>query len=104
MRLGLVSFVAGLVAGELALHTIFWQVMIVAFFALFGAISGLFGALGLLIGIASWAAIAFKYYESTYSKSEVKQSLIDGLGEDYEKEIDEEFRLKFGQEDRKSVV
>ena len=104
MRLGLVSFVAGLVAGELALHTIFWQVMIVAFFALFGAISGLFGALGLLIGIASWAAIAFKYYESTYSKSEVKQSLIDGLGEDYEKEIDEEFRLKFGQDPDRDLI
>ncbi len=90
-----ISFAAGWLAGELAPHVIFWQVVTVAFFVLIGAVWGFFGALGFLICIASWAAIAFYYYEASFAKNEVAHALSDSLGPDFESDINEPFRERF---------
>ena len=94
-RVAVVSFASGWIVGELALHVIFWQAVIVAFFVLIGAVSGFFGALGFLICLASWAAMAYYYYQSTWAESEVDLALVDGLGADFESEINESARSRF---------
>ena len=94
-RFATVSFGAGWITGELALHVIFWQTMIVAFFVLIGAVWGFFGAIGFLICLASWATMAYYYYQSTWSENEVSDALAGGLGQDFEDSVDETFRARF---------
>ncbi len=99
-----VSFAFGLPTGELAPYTIFWQAMTVTFFVLTGAVWGLFGALGFLLCVGAWAAMALYYYEGTRAREEVQDALIQGLGKTYESRIKVEFRDQFGREPDKALI
>lgn len=98
------SFAFGLPTGELAPHVIFWQALTVAFFVLIGAVWGLFGALGFLLCIGAWSAIALYYYQGERAQEEVATALLEGLGEDYESEINETFREKFSYEPDEQLI
>lgn len=94
-KISTVSFLAGWLTGELAMHVIFWQVLAVAFFVMIGAVWGFFGAIGFLICLAAWASMAYYYYESTFAEAEVSIALKDGLGNDYKSDIDDAMRGRF---------
>lgn len=89
------SFLVGWFTGEMALHFIFWQVLIVGFFVLTGSVWGFFGAIGFLICVSSWATMAYYYYESTDAEAEVAIALKTGLGEAFESGISEDLRKRF---------
>jgi acetyl esterase/lipase len=85
-----VSFLAGWLTAELAIHHIIWQVALVFLFIISGAVTGLFGALGFVICVCSWLAMAYHYMQSDKAEMETADALYDGLGEDYLQQIDEE--------------
>ncbi len=86
-----VSFLAGWLTSELAIHHIVWQVILVSFFIWGGAMSGFLGALGFFICVGAWMAMAYHYIQSEKAETEVADALYDGLGDEYLQEIDEEF-------------
>ena len=97
-RFAFASFAFGLPAAELAPHVIFWQAVILAFFVLVGAVWGFFGAIGFIICMAAWGAMALHYYRGSRIEPLVSDALEAGLGEDFEDEIQPEFRATFGTE------
>ena len=103
-RWSFLSFAFGLPTGELAPHVIFWQALTVAFFVLIGAVWGLFGALGFLLCVGAWATMALYYYQGSRARGEVTDALVEGLGEDYEKEINEAFRRRFSSEPNEQLI
>ena len=103
-RWSFLSFAFGLPAGELAPHVIFWQAVIIAFFVLTGSVQGLFGAIGFLLCTGAWAMMAVYYYEGSGARDEVADALVEGLGEDYESEINEAFRLRFSSEPNRQLI
>lgn len=98
------SFAAGLPAGELAPHVIFWQAAIFAFFVLFGGVWGLFGAIGTVICMAAWGAMALHYYRGSRIAPLVNQALRDGLGEDFQDNIPPETRAAFASEPDQTLI
>ena len=103
-RLAMLSWLAGWLTGEMALHIIFWQVILVAFFVLVGAVAGFFGAISFLLCIGAWATMAFYYHESFQAEAEVANALQSGLGEHFESEINEEFRHHFSDKPDKNLI
>ncbi|MBT4161144.1 MAG: alpha/beta hydrolase [Gammaproteobacteria bacterium] len=103
-KMAAVSFLGGWLTGELAPLVVFWQILGVAFFVLLGAVSGLFGAIGFLICLASWATMAFYYYESTFAEAETSLALKEGLGEDFESQIDDVFRERFPSDPDRNLI
>lgn len=99
-----VSFLAGWLTGELALHVIFWQVLTVAFFVMIHAVDGVFGAIGFLICVASWLTMGYYYFESGAAKVQSEAGLKAGLGDNYEEEILEEFRHQFPAEPDQNLI
>lgn len=94
-KVAVASFASGWLTGELALHVIFWQALLLSFFILTGSVWGFFGALGFLICIAAWSAMAWYYYQSTRAEQEVDLALSEGLGEAFEADINESFLARF---------
>ena len=62
------SFVFGWLAGELALHVIALQLLVIFFMAWGGVISGFWGAFCLLLCVISWMALAYHYYSGYKAK------------------------------------
>jgi acetyl esterase/lipase len=91
----MLSFLAGWLTAELAIHHILWQVALVSLFILGGAVSGFLGALGFLICVSAWLAMAYHYLLSEKAETEISDALFEGLGDDYLHEICEEFSDKF---------
>ena len=81
------SFLAGWLTGELAPHFIFWQALVLAFFVLWGSVGGFFGALGLLMCVGAWAAMAWYYYQSADADELTEAALAEGLGRNYRASI-----------------
>jgi acetyl esterase/lipase len=89
------SFLAGWLTAELAIHHIIWQVILVALFIWNDAVVGFLGALGFVICVAAWLAMAYHYLTSDRAETEVADALYDGLGEEYLQDIDEELSNYF---------
>ena len=86
----IVSFLFGWLVGELALHHIVWQLLIVFLFVWGGAVQGFAGALGFLICTLGWLAQAYFYFTGERAASRVEAALTRGLGRDYRDRIDPE--------------
>jgi len=86
-RRGVVSFFAGWLTGELALHHLAWQLLLTAVFAWAGALSAWPGWLGLGITLVSWAGLVRGLVIAARAETVVEQALVDGLGERYAEEI-----------------
>lgn len=63
------SFLFGWLTGELALHVIAFQVLVVFFMAWGGVITGFWGALALLMCTVSWVVLAYHYYSGYKAKT-----------------------------------
>ena len=82
------SFVFGLLTGELALQVMAVQVLLTLLFAALGAVSGPVGALGLALMLASWAAMATHYGTGVNLAARLRHNLEQGLGRDYRNAIE----------------
>mgnify|MGYP005634311835 CR=1 FL=1 len=82
-KLTVVSFLSGWLVGELALHHIIWQIVVVALFVWIGAVSGFLAAIALMACMASWMAMLWFYIGGERAKQTVEADLREGLGEDY---------------------
>lgn len=94
-RRAALSFFAGWLTTELALHHIAWQALFTAGFIAAGALERWPGWLGLAIAIASWAALAARFRQARGAEAVVERALQGGLGADYRSgilpEIEEQF-------------
>jgi len=62
------SFIGGWLIGELGLHAIAVQLLVVLLFVLFGAVSGFWAALGMLLFVSSWLVLSYHYFSGYKSK------------------------------------
>lgn len=89
------SFFAGWLTTELALHQIAWQVLATLVFVWLGALHAWPGMLGLLISLLSWAGMGYAYWRAHEAKAVVERALRDGLGTRYHDRILPEVSAKF---------
>lgn len=82
-RRGVVSFLAGWLTGELALHHVAWQAATVALLVAFGGLRSFPGRLGLLLSLFAWGGLLAFYLRSRDAERIVEESLEQGLGRDY---------------------
>ncbi len=86
-RFSVVSFAAGWLTSELALHHIGWQLVATIAFGAAGAFEHAPGRLGLLITILSWAGLVVAQRRGHAAESELEEALALGLGSDYRNRI-----------------
>ncbi|WP_020405451.1 alpha/beta hydrolase [Hahella ganghwensis] len=87
-----VSFLSGLMVGELALHHLILQIIIALLFVYSGVVTGLWGALSLLLLLGSWGAMGYYYLTSDTAKDHIEKGLKQGLGEHYLTQISPELK------------
>ena len=104
MRRSMVSFAAGWLTSELALHHVAWQAFATAVFALLGAFDSWPGMLGLGITLVSWAGLAFAQLRAAQARSVVERALVEALGPDYHEQILPELRGKLAEMDWRKVL
>jgi acetyl esterase/lipase len=86
-QLSILSFFAGWLTTELALHHIVWQAVLTALFVWAGALDAWPGVLGLAVTLASWAGLVGCLWIAHGSRTVVERALADGLGADYQRHI-----------------
>ncbi len=95
MRPAAISFMAGWLTTELALHHIAWQVAMTLLLAWAGALGAWPGQIGLVITIVSWVALWRCYWRAREAEGVVEGALQNGLGAGYRDEIDAEIVEQF---------
>jgi acetyl esterase/lipase len=86
-RRAAVSFFAGWLTSELALHHIAWQGLMTLVFVSAGALQAWPGRLGLLVTLVSWIGLWRCYWRSRVTEGVVEQGLREALGSDYREKI-----------------
>jgi acetyl esterase/lipase len=86
-RRSVLSFFAGWLTTELALHHIAWQALFTLAFIWAGAVQGWPGVLGLVVILVSWAGLARCFLVARESEAVVESALVAGLGPDYREKI-----------------
>src|SRR5262245_28293047 len=86
-RFATVSFAAGWLTSELALHHIAWQALATLVFAWLGAFEHWPGRLGLFVTFASWAGLVIAQRQAHAAEGVVERALVDALGPDYRARI-----------------
>lgn len=94
-RRAAVSFFAGWLTTELALHHIAWQALATLLFAWAGALHAWPGKLGLVITVLSWVGLWRCYFGARDVEAVVERALCDGLGPDYRAKILPDVRAQF---------
>jgi acetyl esterase/lipase len=87
-RFSVVSFAAGWLTSELALHHVAWQAVATVAFGLLGAFEAWPGRLGLVITFASWAGLLLAQRQAHAAEHVLEESLVSALGADYRREIE----------------
>jgi acetyl esterase/lipase len=82
-RRAALSFFAGWLTTELALHHIAWQALMTLLFIWFGALRAWPGMLGLAVTIGSWIGLGRCYWRAYEAEGVVERALREGLGADY---------------------
>src|SRR5262245_55354096 len=82
-----ISFFAGWLTAELAIHHIAWQAIVTAVFVWAGALHTWPGVVGLGITLASWIGLARCYRAAWSAERIVEEALRKGLGEHYRDRI-----------------
>ncbi len=90
-----VSFFAGWLTTELAIHHIAWQAFMTGMFAWAGAFEAWPGQLGLAITAASWTGLLVLYWRARDAEAVVETALRSALGHDYIESIRPEIRTRF---------
>ncbi len=78
--LGVISFIFGVIVGEFGLHVIAVEVALTVLIILFGELSGLGDAIGLIIALGSWLAIGVFYFRAQRAEPIMAQAVRDALG------------------------
>ncbi|MBI4516483.1 MAG: alpha/beta hydrolase [Deltaproteobacteria bacterium] len=94
-RLAALSFFAGWLTTELALHHLAWQALAALVFIRLGALQAWPGKLGLLIALVSWVGLWRCYWRAGEAEAVVERGLAAGLGADYRERILPEVRAQF---------
>ena len=89
-----VSFFAGWLTAELALHHIAWQFLMTVVFTWAGALRAWPGILGLVVSMISWIGLALCYRDAREAEDVIERALRDGLGDNYEEKIAPEIRAR----------
>jgi acetyl esterase/lipase len=97
-RRAVLSFAAGWLTTELALHHIAWQVIATAVFAAFGAMESWPGLLGLGISVLSWGALLASQRQAARARQVCEEALTRVFGPDYFQRIRPEFRVHLSDE------
>ena len=82
-RRAVLSFFAGWLTTELALHHIAWQLVATVLFIWAGALRAWPGKLGLAVAVGSWIGLWWCYWRARVVEDVVEQALRDGLDADY---------------------
>jgi acetyl esterase/lipase len=94
-RRAVLSFFAGWLTTELALHHIAWQAVMTGVFVWAGALHAWPGVLGLVVTLLSWVGLARCFASARQAEAVVEAALVAGLGEGYRDDILPEVRAKF---------
>jgi acetyl esterase/lipase len=94
-RRAALSFFAGWLTTELALHHLGWQAAMTALFVWAGALRAWPGVVGLGITLFSWAGLFRLFTSARTAEAVVETALRDGLGAGYREEILPEVARKF---------
>jgi len=94
-RRAVVSFFAGWLTVELALHHIAWQLLMTAVFIWAGALHGWPGLLALGITLVSWVGLVRCFWTAGRAEAVVEAALSDGLGASYRELILPEVAERF---------
>jgi len=86
-RIAAISFFAGWLTTELALHHIAWQALATLLFMRLGALHAWPGVLGLLITVGSWIGLWRCYGRARDAEGVVERALAGVLGTDYRSRI-----------------
>ena len=94
-RRSVLSFFAGWLTTELALHHLAWQVVLTLGFVWAGALGAWPGFVGLGISLASWAGLVHCYRVAQGAEAVVEQALTATLGDGYREAIRQDIAEKF---------
>jgi acetyl esterase/lipase len=94
-KVAVVSFFAGWLTGEMALHHIAWQVLATVVFIRGGALHAWPGKIGLLIAVASWISLWRFYWRGHEAAAAMEKALAEALGADYRSRIRSDPAVKF---------
>jgi acetyl esterase/lipase len=86
-HLAVLSFFAGWLTTELALHHIAWQALATAGFVWAGALRGWPGIAGLAVTVVSWMGLVRIFWRARGTEAVVERALETGLGERYRERI-----------------
>jgi acetyl esterase/lipase len=96
-RFGAISFFAGWLTGELALHHIVWQLIATVVFGFAGAFEAWPGRIGLLVTCVSWVGLVRVMQEAHEASDQLEEALVTGLGSDYRDRILPEQRTQLSE-------
>lgn len=91
-RRSIISFFAGWLTAELALHHIVWQLVAAVAFVWLGALQAWTGKLALAICAVSWVGLWLLFRRASQAEEVVASALREGLGDGYAERILPEFR------------
>ncbi|HJQ85181.1 MAG TPA: alpha/beta hydrolase [Candidatus Binatia bacterium] len=94
-RRAALSFFAGWLTTELALHHLAWQALVTAVFVWAGALAAWPGMLGLAVTLVSWVGLGRLFWASRSAEDVVEQALGEGLGATYRDAIPPAVAEKF---------
>ncbi len=94
-RRALISFFAGWLTGELALHHIAIQVLLASALAASGAAHGGLGKLALLTLLCSWWALWMAYWRGDRAKDVIEHALREALGSEYRSQVHPNLKEKW---------
>ncbi len=98
------AFLSGWLWGELALHLIVIQAVVVLMLASGGALEGMAGKAGLLLMVVSWVIAARDYRVGEKSAPAAEEALVLGLGQNYRQAILPELAQKLEEGVRWSEI
>lgn len=85
--LAVVSFFAGWLTTELALHHILWQSVLTAAFVWAGALEAWPGQVALAIAVVSWVGLARLFLHARAVEDVMEEALLRGLGPGYHERV-----------------
>lgn len=97
-RRSAISFFAGWLTTELALHHIAWQALLTLAFVAAGALATWPGKLGLVVTLGSWAGLLLCWRHARAAEAIVEAALVAALGPDYRSRYAPEVQVRMAPE------